>query len=65
LALYVAAGVALALHLLHGQESALRSLGLLHPRQAQAIRWVGRGLALLLGTGFALLPVVVLRGAVA
>jgi succinate dehydrogenase / fumarate reductase cytochrome b subunit len=58
LALYAAAGVALALHLLHGQESAFRTLGLLTPRQALAIRWAGRGLAVLLGTGFSLLPFV-------
>ncbi|MEB3157439.1 MAG: succinate dehydrogenase [Cyanobacteriota bacterium] len=62
-ALYAAAGVALALHLFHGQESAFRSLGLLHPRQALAIRWVGRGLAVILGAGFALLPFVLRGGA--
>jgi succinate dehydrogenase / fumarate reductase cytochrome b subunit len=56
LALYAAAGVALALHLVHGQESAPRRLGLFNPRQGQAIRWAGRGLALLIGTGFTVLP---------
>ena len=60
LALYGAAGVALGLHLLHGQESAPRNLGLLHPRNALAIRWTGRGLALLIGAGFTLLPFVLL-----
>jgi succinate dehydrogenase / fumarate reductase cytochrome b subunit len=60
LALYGAAGVALGLHLLHGHESAQRSLGLLHPRNALPIRWTGRGLALLIGTGFTLLPVLLL-----
>jgi len=64
-ALYAAAGVALALHLFHGQESAFRSLGLLHPRQALALRWAGRGLAVLLGAGFTLLPFVFLGGPVA
>ena len=58
LALYAAAGVALALHLIHGQESAPRRLGLLDPRQAPFIRWAGRGLALFIGTGFTLLPFV-------
>jgi succinate dehydrogenase / fumarate reductase cytochrome b subunit len=62
LALYAAAGVALAFHLVHGQESAFRSLGLLQPRQAFAIRWAGRGLAVLIGTGFTLLPFVLLGG---
>jgi succinate dehydrogenase / fumarate reductase cytochrome b subunit len=56
LVLYAAAGVALALHLVHGQESAHRRLGLLDPRNALPIRRAGRGLALLLGAGFTLLP---------
>lgn len=56
LALYAAAGVAVALHLAHGQESAHRRLGLLDPGNAQAIRRGGRGLALLIGAGFAALP---------
>ncbi|MFM7085758.1 MAG: succinate dehydrogenase [Cyanobium sp.] len=55
--LYSLAGVALALHLLHGHESAHRSLGILQPANRIAIRWGGRALALLLGGGFALLPV--------
>lgn len=56
LALYAVAGMALALHLAHGQESAHRRLGLLDPANAQAIRLAGRGLALVIGAGFALLP---------
>ena len=56
LLLYGLAGVALALHLLHGVESAHRSLGWLDPANGQRIRLLGRGLALLLGGGFALLP---------
>jgi succinate dehydrogenase / fumarate reductase cytochrome b subunit len=58
LVLYAAAGAALALHLIHGQESAPRRLGLLDPRQAPIIRWAGRGMALFIGTGFTLLPFV-------
>ena len=50
------AGVALALHLLHGVESAHRSLGWLDPANGGRIRRLGRGLALLLGGGFTLLP---------
>jgi succinate dehydrogenase / fumarate reductase cytochrome b subunit len=56
LALYVAAGVAVALHLFHGHESAHRSLGLLEKANAGRIRTAGRALALVLGGGFALLP---------
>jgi len=54
--LYGLAGLALALHLLHGHESAHRSLGLLESGNRAAIRWAGRALALLLGAGFCLLP---------
>lgn len=61
LVLYAAAGLAVALHLVHGQESAHRRLGLLDPRNAQAIRLAGRGLALVIGAGFALLPFALLR----
>jgi succinate dehydrogenase / fumarate reductase cytochrome b subunit len=56
LALYTAAGVAAGLHLLHGAESAVRRLGLVEPANVAALRLGGRGLALLLGAGFALLP---------
>ncbi len=64
LALYAAAGVAAGLHLLHGAESAVRRLGLLEPDNALALRLGGRGLALLLGAGFTLLPLaLVLRPA--
>ncbi len=63
LALYGAAGLAAGLHLLHGVESAHRSLGLLEPANAAAIRSAGRWLALALGGGFTLLPLALaLRG---
>ena len=62
LALYAAAGVALALHLLHGQESAHRRLGLLSPRNAPFIRQAGRALALVIGAGFTLLPFALMGG---
>ena len=56
LALYGLAGLAVMLHLLQGTESAHRSLGWLEPANRERIRWLGRGLALLLGGGFALVP---------
>jgi succinate dehydrogenase / fumarate reductase cytochrome b subunit len=52
LALYLAAALALALHLFHGGEAAHRSLGLLQPANASAIRAAARLLALLVGGGF-------------
>ena len=57
LALYVAAGASLGLHLMHGIEGAARRLGLLDPASAAPVRLGGRGLALVLGGGFALLPI--------
>ncbi|WP_259720493.1 succinate dehydrogenase [Synechococcus sp. CS-1328] len=63
LLLYGAAGAAAGLHLLHGVESAHRSLGWLDPINAGRIRMAGRWLALLLGGGFTLLPLaLVLQG---
>lgn len=53
LLLYLAAGLALALHLLHGGEAAHRSLGLLDPANGGRIRRGARLLAVLLGGGFA------------
>jgi succinate dehydrogenase / fumarate reductase cytochrome b subunit len=61
LALYGAAGVAVALHLAHGQESAHRRLGLLDPRNGGPIRLAARGLALLIGAAFTLLPFALLQ----
>lgn len=52
LALYLAASLALALHLFQGGEAAHRSLGLLQPANAAAIRTAARLLALLVGGGF-------------
>lgn len=57
LLLYLAAALALGLHVFHGAEAAHRSLGLLEATNANRIRRWGRGLALLLAVGFALVPV--------
>jgi len=66
LGLYGLAGAAVGLHLLQGHESAHRSLGWLEAANRQRIRWVGRALALILGTGFSLLPIaLVLRASLA
>ncbi|MCP9887102.1 succinate dehydrogenase [Cyanobium sp. ATX 6A2] len=52
LLLYLAAALALALHLFHGGEAAHRSLGLLNPGNGRRIRAGARLLAVLLGGGF-------------
>ncbi|MCP9774637.1 succinate dehydrogenase [Cyanobium sp. WAJ14-Wanaka] len=57
LLLYGLAGLAAGFHLFHGGEAAHRSLGLLDPANAQAIRLGSRLVALLVGGGFALVPV--------
>ena len=59
--LYGAAGLAAGLHLLHGAEAAHRSLGLLNPGNGRVIRTAGRAVALLLGSGF-LLVALLLNG---
>jgi len=69
LLLYTLAGLALALHLLHGIESAHRSLGWLTAGadgsgNGGRIRSLGRALALLLGGGFSLLPFALVLAAV-
>lgn len=56
LALYLAAALALGLHLVHGAEAAHRSLGLLDPANGARIRRWGRALAAGLAGGFVLVP---------
>jgi succinate dehydrogenase / fumarate reductase cytochrome b subunit len=60
--LYVLGALAVALHLFHGLESAHRSLGWLDSANGMRIRWTGRGLALVLGGGFALLALALRAG---
>jgi len=62
LALYLAAALALGLHLFHGAEAAHRSLGLLDPANGARIRRWGRVLAVALGAGFALVPLLLVLG---
>ena len=57
LGLYALAGVAVALHLLQGYESAHRSLGWLNTTNRDRIRGLGRALAVLLGAGFSLVTI--------
>lgn len=61
--LYGAAGLALALHLFQGVESAHRSLGLLDGANAGLLRWLGRLVAVLVGGGFCLVSLALAWGA--
>ena len=53
---YIAAMLALGLHLSHGWQSALQSFGLHHPPCARAVRVTGAVLAAALAAAFAALP---------
>ncbi len=63
LALYGAAGLAVALHLFQGVESAHRNLGLLDRTNAGSLRWFGRLVAVLLGGGFSVVSLALAWGA--
>jgi succinate dehydrogenase / fumarate reductase cytochrome b subunit len=56
---YLIGLVALAIHLIHGFESAFQTLGLEHKRYTPAIKFVGVAFSLILSIGFAVLPVYV------
>jgi succinate dehydrogenase / fumarate reductase cytochrome b subunit len=56
---YVICMVLIFLHLRHGLSSALQSLGVNHPRYNATIVRAGIALAILIGGGFAAIPVAV------
>jgi succinate dehydrogenase / fumarate reductase cytochrome b subunit len=59
---YLVAMVALALHLQHGVWSLFQTLGFAHPHLDGVRRGLARGLAVVLGVGFAIIPIAVLSG---
>ena len=59
-ALYIAGSLFIAWHLYRGIQSMARSLGFHHPRYTVAIERAGAALAVLLGLGFASIPVWIL-----
>ena len=59
---YVAAMMALGLHLYHGAWSSVRSLGLSQPSEEPRHRTIALGVALLLWIGFTVVPVAVVAG---
>jgi succinate dehydrogenase / fumarate reductase cytochrome b subunit len=63
-AIYVAAMIALALHLYHGTWSMLQTLGIAHPRVNAARRRLATLLAVLVPIGFLAIPIAVFLGAV-
>jgi succinate dehydrogenase / fumarate reductase cytochrome b subunit len=56
-AFYVLAMGVIVFHLWHGAASAMQSFGINSDGWTPRLIWIGRGLAVLIGLGFALLPV--------
>jgi succinate dehydrogenase / fumarate reductase cytochrome b subunit len=56
-AFYLVAMGVIVFHLWHGASSAAQSFGINSPAWTPRIQWIGRGLAVLIGLGFAILPV--------
>ena len=56
-AFYIAAMVLIVFHLWHGISSALQSFGINHPTWTPRLQWIGRGVAVIIGLGFAILPI--------
>jgi succinate dehydrogenase / fumarate reductase cytochrome b subunit len=56
-AFYLIAMSVIVFHLWHGASSAMQSFGVNSPTWTPRLQWLGRGLAVSLGLGFAILPV--------
>jgi succinate dehydrogenase / fumarate reductase cytochrome b subunit len=56
-AFYVVAMGVIVFHLWHGASSAMQSFGINNPTWTPRLLWLGRGLAVAIGLGFAILPV--------
>jgi succinate dehydrogenase / fumarate reductase cytochrome b subunit len=56
-AFYIVAMGVIVFHLWHGASSAMQSFGINSPTWTPRLQWIGRGLAVLLGLGFAILPI--------
>ena len=63
-AIYVAAMLALAMHLYHGTWSMLQTLGIEHPRVNPARRRLATAIAVLVPLGFVTVPIAVLIGVI-
>ncbi|MBW3519121.1 succinate dehydrogenase cytochrome b subunit [Flavobacterium sp. NKUCC04_CG] len=55
--IYVVAMIALGYHLLHGFFSAIRTLGVFHPKFVKGIRYFGIFYSLAISLGFAIIPI--------
>lgn len=55
---YVVCMGVVALHLMHGFQSAFQSLGLNHKKYSPLVHFVGKAFAILVSLGFAIIPIV-------
>jgi succinate dehydrogenase / fumarate reductase cytochrome b subunit len=55
--LYVIGCISLAYHLMHGFESAFRTIGVHNNRYLKLLRFVGRGFSIIISIAFAMMPV--------
>jgi len=56
-AFYIVAMGVIVFHLWHGVSSAMQSFGINSPTWTPRLQWMGRALAVVLGLGFAILPI--------
>jgi len=56
-AFYILAMGVIVFHLWHGAWSAMQSFGVNSPTWTPRLQWLGRGLAVIVGLGFAMLPI--------
>jgi succinate dehydrogenase / fumarate reductase, cytochrome b subunit len=56
-AFYLVSIGVIVFHLWHGVSSAMQSFGIDSPTWTPRVRWMGRGLAVSIGLGFAILPI--------
>lgn len=60
--LYVLGCISLAYHLMHGFESAFRTLGLHNNRYLKSLRYIGRGFSIIVCLAFAMMPISIYLG---
>lgn len=60
--LYVLGCISLAYHLMHGFESAFRTLGLHNNRYLSSLRILGNAFSIIVGIGFAMMPISMYMG---
>ncbi len=62
-AIYTLGSIFVCWHVMHGVQSGFRSVGLNHPKYTPFITKAGHVLAIVIGLGFASVPIVALTGA--